>query len=82
MDEPVVNAPEGVELGFRVYLRSDSSELVAVIALDGMTQMREFNDVDVEGLIKSLGKPDYLLLTDWRVMTRKEIADYRKETLK
>ena len=62
MDEPVITAPEGVEIGFRVYLRSDSSELVAVIALDGMTRMREFNDVDVEGLIKSLGKPDYLLL--------------------
>jgi hypothetical protein len=82
MDEPVITAPEGVEIGFRVYLRSDSSELVAVVALDGMTRMREFNDVDVEGLIKSLGKPDYLLLTDWRVMTRKEIGDYRKETLK
>ena len=82
MDEPVITAPEGVEIGFRVCLRSDSSELVAVVALDGMTRMREFNDVDVEGLIKSLGKPDYLLLTDWRVMTRKEIGDYRKETLK
>lgn len=82
MAETVIKAPEGVEIGFRVYLRSDSSELVAVIALDGMTRMREFNDVDVEGMIRTLNKPEYLLLDDWRVMNRKEIADYRKETLK
>ena len=82
MGDPVINAPEGVEIGFRVFLRSDSSELVASSPWMGLTQMRQFNDVDVEGLIRSLGKPDYLLLTDWRVMTRKEIADYRKETLK
>ena len=35
MGDPVINAPEGVEIGFRVFLRSDSSELVAVIAWMG-----------------------------------------------
>jgi hypothetical protein len=79
MAETVIKAPEGVEIGFRVFLRSDSSELAAVIALDGRTTMREFNDVDVAGLINSFGRPDYMLLDDWRVMTRKEIADCRKE---
>jgi hypothetical protein len=82
MGDPVINAPEGVEIGFRVFLRSDSSELAAVIELHGLTQLRQFKDVDVEGMIRTLNKPEYLLLDDWRVMTRKEIGDYRKETLK
>jgi len=82
MGDPVINAPEGVEIGFRVFLRSDSSELAAVIELHGLAQLRQFKDVDVEGMIRTLNKPEYLLLDDWRVMTRKEIGDYRKETLK
>jgi hypothetical protein len=79
MGDPVINAPEGVEIGFRVFLRSDSSELAAVIELHGLTQLRQFKDVDVEGMIRTLNKPEYLLLDDWRVMNRKEIADYRKD---
>lgn len=74
-----INTPEGVTLTLNVYLMSEE-ELEAKVELSELHQLTgPMNAINVEGLVESL-KLD-AGGSGWRVMTRAEIADYRRREI-
>lgn len=76
----VLNMPEGVEAGLKIYLtgKIKGTETEVVISADGMPSFSDSvsRPVDVESLVnayelKRLGH-------SWRVMTRAEIDEYKR----
>jgi hypothetical protein len=71
--------PEGTELSFLVYLIGtvEGNEVEIVITLSGLTVFTDKvnKDLQIEPIIKSYKLDE--LGTDWRVMTRDEIKDYK-----
>jgi hypothetical protein len=76
-----IQAPEGVELSFTVYLRSDSTYLDIVQTFDGLREIRgshlPFN-MSANELVALLNDGKMPLgATDWHFMTREEIAEHK-----
>jgi hypothetical protein len=74
-------ASEGVEFTVTIYVRSDSTDLAIVNARDGLTslplsEMRD--DADANALVAAWNDGKLPLgATDWRFMTRTEIAEHK-----
>jgi hypothetical protein len=72
-------APEGVEFTVTTYVRSDSTDLEIVNVHDGLTllPLAEMRD-DALALVAGWNDGKVPLgATDWRFMTRAEIAEHR-----
>jgi hypothetical protein len=72
-------APEGVEFTITTYVRSDSTDLEMVNVRDGLTllPLAEMRD-DAFALVAGWNDGKVPLgATDWRFMTRAEIAEHR-----
>jgi hypothetical protein len=76
-----IQAPEGVELSFTVYLRSDSTYLDIVQAFDGLREIRGSRlpfDMSANELVALLNNDKMPLgATDWHFMSREEIAEHK-----
>jgi len=75
---------EGVEIDIQVYMTSESSGIDIKIGLKGFPVVPEFNEnqLDPMSFIKSIQKSMdtsklEALATDWRMMTRAEIKEYK-----
>ena len=74
-------ASEGVEFTVTIYIRSNSTDLEIVNARDGLTslplsEMRD--DMDANALVAAWNDGKMPLgATDWRFMTRAEIAEHK-----
>lgn len=72
--------PEGVEVELKFYLTSDKLDANVVIRLGGMTSFADsWADVVVD--VNKIATANMLdkLADDWRVMSREEIAQYKKD---
>jgi hypothetical protein len=76
-----IQVPEGVELSFTAYLRSDSTYLDIVQTFDGLREIRGLHlpfDMSANELVALLnGGKMPLGATDWHFMTREEIAEHK-----
>lgn len=74
-----INAPEGVEFNIITYMTSDSTGLDVAIGLKSMKKMVELAEkVDTVALALAHNLTNSMGVNDWRVMTRDEIAQYKK----
>lgn len=77
----VLVAPEGVEFTVTTYVRSDSTYLEIVNVRDGLTSLPLSDvrdDMDANALVAAWNDGKMPLgATDWRFMTRAEIAEHR-----
>lgn len=72
-----IHAPEGIEIDILVYLTSDETGIDVVGRIGGMTALPEFTgNASPDGLVKALGP--HTLANDWRLMSREEIANYKR----
>jgi hypothetical protein len=76
-----IQAPEGVELSFTVYLRSESTYLDIVQTFDGLREIHgshlPFN-MSANELVALLNDGEMPMgATDWHFMTREEIAEHK-----
>jgi hypothetical protein len=81
-EEPeVLMASEGVEFSITTYVRSDSTNLEIVHVSDGLTSLPLSNVLegsDVTEFVKAWNDGKLPLgATDWRFMTRAEIAEHK-----
>lgn len=78
-DRAVIEAPEGVEIDLVVYLHSDAEGYDLTVAVRGLIGLAAFLPTfDPLALIgKAAGQLSHLA-SDWRVMTREEIATYKR----
>jgi hypothetical protein len=80
-ESDVLLAPEGVELSITTYVRSDSTNLEIVYVNDGLTSLPlsgVLGASDATEFVKaSSGGKLPLGATDWRFMTRAEIAEHK-----
>ena len=72
-EDLLVRCPEGVTVSLHLFIRSDAEDLDIEYTVGGLAVLpNKFEElVDVS----KLKLPP--LATDWRVMTRAEIADYK-----
>lgn len=74
-------APEGVEFTVTIYIKSNSTHLEIVNARDGLTSLPLSDaggDMDPNALVAAWNDGKMPLgATDWRFMTRAEIAEHR-----
>lgn len=74
-----IKAPDGVEIDLVVYLHSDAEEIDVAIGLRGMTGLKPFDPAfDWSALVGSAVSSLRELADDWRVMSRAEIAAYKR----
>ena len=75
----LIKMPEGVELDLKIYLvgQVEDEEMEIVLTLGGMPAFSDdvHKCVELSHIIKSYKLND--LGSDWRVMTRDEIKDYK-----
>ena len=80
-EREVLVAPEGVEFTVTTYVRSNSTNLEIVNVRDGLTSLPLSDvrgDMDANALIAAWSDGKVPLgATDWRFMTRAEIAEHR-----
>jgi hypothetical protein len=76
-----LEASEGVEFTVTTYIRSDSTDLEIVNARDGLTSLPLSDaggDIDANALVVAWNDGKVPLgATDWRFMTRAEIAELK-----
>lgn len=73
----IIEAPEGAEFEVSFFLTSDESGLEIKLALGGMTILVDFtNKADAGKLAEHFNLDG--LASDWRLMTRDEISDYKR----
>lgn len=76
----MIKLPEGVEVDLKVYLVGmiEENEVEIALTLGGMPAISDsvHEYLDLQSIIASQNLLD--LGTDWRVMTRPEISDYKK----
>jgi hypothetical protein len=74
-------ASEGVEFTVTIYIKSDSTHLEIVNVRDGLTSLPlpdAGGDMDANALVAAWNDGKVPLgATDWRFMTRAEIAEHR-----
>ncbi len=76
-----IEAPEGVDLSFTVYLRSNSTYLDIVQTFDGLREIRgshlpfKMSANELVALLNDGEMPQGA--TDWHFMTREEIAQHK-----
>jgi len=74
----VLTLPEGTDVDINVYVSSEEAGLETRVSIRGVTRMARAEDIATE-VGKIMTSPDLTgLANDWRLMTRGEIADYRK----
>jgi hypothetical protein len=71
----VIEAPEGVEFNIVIYLTSDLTGIDITVSLQGLCEMASLKEVDVVGLCGALPP----LASDWRIMTREEIKEFKDD---
>jgi len=73
----IIHAPEGVEIDLAFYLTSDATGLEMVARIGGLPALTTFDGkTDANALAEKLSIQS--LANDWRLMSRAEIADYKR----
>lgn len=73
----IIQAPEGVEIGLSFYFTSEETGLEVVGNMSGLPALTSFDgQADAAKLAEHFGLNSFA--DDWRLMTRAEIADYKR----
>ena len=78
VENPVFEMPPGLDADFHMFFVSDRAGLEAVIGIEGVTQFASA-EVMLDAASKIMAEEQFTnVSTDWRLMTRSEVIDYRK----